>query len=374
MQYYCDNPKRRLKVFQNNQINGIDYLEVVSLDQKTLKIKFIHVLTGETGGIPNGTGIDPLKVDNIIIEGGIRIKNINVVNISSSEDEITIQVDNAGDFSTYTLRLVTSRSNLNTPQGYDPQLAYINFSFKANCPSEFDCNTVDDCQEEKTPDPRISYLAKDYASFRRLALDRLSLLMPDWQERSAADLQIALVELMAYTGDYLSYYQDAVATEAILFKARKRTSVRRHARLLDYHVHDGCNARTWIHLEVKAGGGADTNTLNSATLLFSKSPDNQVMINSVDKNKVFLEKELYVFETKHDLKMHADHNEILFYTWDDSDCCLPTGATKATLIANDGFELKLEEGQVLIFEEVKGRATGNPADADPNYRHAVRLI
>src|SRR3712207_7620689 len=49
-----------------------------------------------------------------------------------------------------------------------------------------------------------------------------------------------LVELLAYTGDYLSYYQDAVATEAYLETARRRISVRRHVRLIDYPMHEGC--------------------------------------------------------------------------------------------------------------------------------------
>ena len=59
-----------------------------------------------------------------------------------------------------------------------------------------------------------------------------------------------LVEVLAYTGDYLSYYQDAVATEAYLDTARQRISVRRHARLVDYILHEGCNARAWVCVEV----------------------------------------------------------------------------------------------------------------------------
>ena len=70
--------------------------------------------------------------------------------------------------------------------------------------------------------------------------------MPDWRERNPADLGITLVELLAYAGDQLSYYQDAVATEAYLGTARRRTSVRRHARLVDYPMHDGANARAWL--------------------------------------------------------------------------------------------------------------------------------
>src|SRR6185436_6967994 len=71
----------------------------------------------------------------------------------------------------------------------------------------------------------------------------------DWRERHAPDIGITLVELLAYIGDYLSYYQDAVATEAYLDTARQRISVRRHARLIDYQMHEGCNARAWVCVE-----------------------------------------------------------------------------------------------------------------------------
>ena len=67
---------------------------------------------------------------------------------------------------------------------------------------------------------------------------------------------MTLVELMAYSADYLSYYQDAVATEAYLGTARRRTSVRRHAKLLDYPMHDGGNARAWVTLQVSPGAEA----------------------------------------------------------------------------------------------------------------------
>src|SRR5882672_151088 len=75
--------------------------------------------------------------------------------------------------------------------------------------------------------------------------------MPEWRERHVPDIGITLVELLAYVGDYLSYYQDAVATEAYLDTARQRISVRRHARLVDYFMHEGCNARAWVCLETE---------------------------------------------------------------------------------------------------------------------------
>ena len=140
------------------------------------------------------------------------------------------------------------------PAGIDPALAQVDFSFKVDCPSDFDCQPRRGLPaRRRRPRPAIDYLAQDYASFRRLMLDRLSMLMPDWRERNPADLGVALVELLAFRGDELSYYQDAVATEAYLGTARRRVSVRRHARLVDYALHDGCNARAWVAFEADGG-------------------------------------------------------------------------------------------------------------------------
>ena len=78
-----------------------------------------------------------------------------------------------------------------------------------------------------------------------------------------------------------------------------------------------------------------------------------------------------VFESMADLTLHSAHNGISFYTWDDADCCLPRGATRATLY--NFPQLFLAEGDVLIFEEVISPSTGLTADADPAHRHPVRL-
>ena len=74
--------------------------------------------------------------------------------------------------------------------------------------------------------------------------------MPGWEGRQVADLGVMLAELFAHAGDQLSYHQDAVATEAYLATARRRVSVRRHARLVDYRLHDGCNARAWVVVSI----------------------------------------------------------------------------------------------------------------------------
>ncbi|HTN47554.1 MAG TPA: baseplate J/gp47 family protein [Flavipsychrobacter sp.] len=373
-QFFCKNRDRWKKIVaqEPHAINGIDYLEVASEDQKTLKLFFLFSLPGQSNGVPS---FPLLRKENIFIEGGVRVKNINVLNISAADNTLTITVDKAGDFSTYTLRLSVSATDKETPpDGFDQQLSTIDFSFKINCPNEFDCKDESLCMPSRGEEPNINYLAKDYASFNRLMLDRLSVIMPDWRERNAADLQIALLEILAYVGDHLSYYQDAVATEAYLHTARRRVSLKRHARLLDYSVHDGCNARTWVHIEVAEGSNADGGVLKKGTLLLTNGDDTQVMLNSLDVESFFTKRNPIAFETMYAVTLRSEYNEMPFYTWGDADCCLQKGATQTTLVdTTSGKSYGLAKGDVLIFEEVVHPGTGNSADADPTHRHAVRI-
>ncbi len=62
-----------------------------------------------------------------------------------------------------------------------------------------------------------------------------------------------------------------------------------------------------------------------------------------------------------------------FYTWGNGQCCLPVGNTQATLIREQPAPSSLKAGDVLIFQEALGPLTGDPADADPTHRWAVRL-
>ncbi|MFZ3328198.1 MAG: hypothetical protein WA231_20950 [Methylocella sp.] len=82
----------------------------------------------------------------------------------------------------------------------------------------------------------------------------MSLTAPGWTERNLSDPGIALVEVLAYVADHLSYQQDAIATEAYLHTARRRVSLRRHAKLVDYIMSDGCNARVWVALKSARDG------------------------------------------------------------------------------------------------------------------------
>src|SRR5262249_38143468 len=158
-----------------------------------------------------------------------------VTALTDRNNVLVVRTHVAGDFSTYLLRLVNDAAQAAADpfavtevlDGFDPQLAEVAFSFKVECPPYFDCAPVaPGCIAALLPPPAVNYLAKDYGSFRTIILDRLNQLLPGWQGSSEADLGIALAELIAYVGDYLSYQQDAVATEAYLETARRRVSLR----------------------------------------------------------------------------------------------------------------------------------------------------
>jgi hypothetical protein len=347
LRYFCAHPRRRDEVRKVNFLNGIDFIEVAPADQRTLLVHFIHPVAG-------------LNKGNFRIVGGVRVNDVQVQElVGITANVVTLKTDRSGDFSTYTLRLVTSAVVDDVPPGFDPMLAAVSFSFKVNCPSDFDCAAEVECPEPTYPAPQINYLAKDYTSFRKLILDRLAVTMPEWRERNPADLGIALVELLAYAGDQLSYYQDAVATEAYINTARRRTSVRRHARLVDYAMHDGANARVWLAFETDVDrGNVAAPAIPKQTLVIAPGTETEPAL---------------AFETLHPLvELRVSRNAIQFYTWSDARCCLPRGATRATLEGAADL-LGLRKGDALIFEEVLGASSGSKVDADKTHRLVVRL-
>jgi hypothetical protein len=412
----CKDEQRRKRVREHG-LNGVDYIEVAD-EQKSITVFFLQKAP------------EYIRKENIRIEGGRRITGLRVegIDVCRTEDEdrddcMRVFLDKCGDFSTYRLCLIEvdeqgqpvfdidlqNRKRYRPMPGLDPRYTCAEFSFKEGGPTDLDCALEPVCPPEPFEEPEIDYLAKDYASFRQLILDRLALIMPDWKERHVPDLGITLVELLAYVGDHLSYYQDAVATEAYLDTARQRISVRRHARLVDYFLHEGCNARAWVCIETSAD-----EKLKRDELSFIAGRNNDIHFRSTlltPEDLRGLSRSLYeVFEpaesvTPEEIALYQAHNHIRFYTWGDQECCLPRGSTSATLrdewsevqISLDEPEIPesssksqqqkttisppertrilehLHIGAVLIFEEVRDPKTGTQADANPLHRHAVRL-
>ena len=436
----CATDKRRGMVRTSGQFGGLDYVEVEP-DGKTLVVHFF-------GTVPEG-----LSARNVVIEGGRRIRNIRVLSAQFNQHAdgdtcLHVTIDKTGDFSPYCICLIepieATVKCLNDappmvarliPKDIDPRYACAPILFRTDCPATLDCKPERCPTEPALPPPAINYLARDFQSFRQLMLDRLLVTMPQWRERHIPDIGITLVELMAYVADQLSYSLDAVATEAYLSTARLRISVRRHARLVDYRMHEGCNARAWVCIE------SDTSqTFEITDLAFGVPPDGATgrVPGIVDWEVLRQTPGALIFEPINvdetgQISIVAAHSEIHFYTWGGEECCLSVGSTRASLRdeLNESTEgkaagktdssygkadadqptpagkvapsyskpgisdsailagttnqnlsstattaerpLNLIAGDFLILEEIRGARTGALADADPDKRHIVRV-
>lgn len=401
IRYFCTRPRRLLALREHPVLNGIEWLEVLDLEapagsprQRTLLVQLVRPLDGSVSfgarnvEVEGGVRVTPVRVewaarasdaDDLLADGLVNAAERDLLlarDEPTAGDLLVVRTDADGDHSTYRLRL---RGEDGPLPDFDPLLSEVDFSFKVECSSDFDCAPVDDCPPELGDTPPIDYLAKDYAGFRQLLLDRLSVVMPEWRERSPADIGVTLVELLAHQADHLSYFQDAVATEAYLGTARRRPSVRRHARLLDYRMHDGCNARVWVCLRAEAGV---RNVVlpreylpGRPTRFLTRVPGAGALLSEERFEEIVGERRPLVFEPLHDLRLFDTHNRMVFHAWGDEECCLPAGTTRATLQDGTapGERLLLRVGDVLVLEEVLGPETGIAADADPAHRHAVRL-
>jgi len=356
---FCRDKRRRERVLQTPGINGIDYLEVLGPAGcgTQLAITFLKDARSLT-----------LTPDNMALSGDTSLRVTSILPVTNDQPlTITVVLSSTGDFSPYSFALVTSPTNTAPPPGIDPQLSTLSFSFKAGCPSPVDCQATVCCPSTPAAAPDIHYLARDYDGFRQAMLDRMAALVPEWKETHAADPGITLIEALSYAADRISYLQDAVNTEAYVGTARSRISLRRHARLVDYRVQEGSNARAWVCLTTSIDGllvpagtqiypavpgltpSIDPDSYAAATLTASTEP---------------------VFENLTDAVLYVEQKQMNFYTWSDAQCCLPAGVTAAEL---DGVYPTLKKGDVLIFEEIVGPLTGDAADADPAHRWAVRL-
>jgi len=394
----CRDAKRRADVLTHPVLNGIDFVEYerrpLAIHKQVLVVTFLKPLPDPPRSDPDGAyGLTlPANLGLVMMQGGTRIVNIRPLAASLVGSRLEIAVSEEGDFSTYVLALGWSLQPDGTFQqqipALDVQFSIAPINFKAGCPTDFDCRELQICPPDTPAEPIIDYLAKDYASFRQLLIDLIPQLNPGWIERNPSDLGIALLELFAFEGDNLSYFQDAVANEAYLDTARQRASAKKHARLVDYAMHDGRNAWAFVHFEVGSGGEVPLGTKmlsRVTTPLRSKSvvpgvviPEADVPPETFDADPALAQ--IRVFETAFQLTVHQNNNTIFLHTWGNLDCCLPKGTRTAYLYSladgpgqRQAFMPSLAAGDFLLLEEVMGPQTGARADADPTHRQVVQL-
>ena len=380
--------KQRKRIINNLQLNGISYVEInpwtanspirthfdaesnrrdpLAIRSPLVLIYCFHTVKEEINKdniqiLRDSKVVGPREIDVLWARRADRLDNALLSRFSKGaqdflgglekkEKTVAIRIRLASiNRSDYFLKIIGSTDgNDSIPlPDFDSLLSKTRLPLEVLCidgVSFFDCGSMEPascdkevCDNERTEEPILDYMAKDYESFLHLIKNRLKQIIPNWQDKTPADIEIMLLELVAYLGDHLSYFQDAVATEAYLGTARNRISIKRHGRLLDYYLHEGCNSRTWVRIEISR----DLLRFPRKTVLFTapradsyrKIQTNTVAVSEADFNEI--KDDVEVFETMYDTTLYRQNNSFSFYTWGEPMCFIQQGSTKAYLRIDD---------------------------------------
>ncbi|WP_209425144.1 baseplate J/gp47 family protein [Pararhodobacter sp. SW119] len=313
------------------------------------------------------------------IQGGHRLPagagsgQVQVTSVAPGHtpESLRLTVAPVGDYSTYRLNLMFD------PVRIDPFFAGLGFKFRPGC---FSHSCAPDWQagRERVAAPRIDYLAKDHASFRHQMIVAMMDRVPGWQPSSEADFDQVLIDLFAAAADELSDFQDRVMAEARIGTARKRVSISRHARLMDYHLHQGQQATTWVWLQIAHGTAPFT--LADDLIAWAGGPEAEGgMI-------PFATREAAMPASERTL-LAPEFNSFLLHTWSGAQPALPRGTTTADIVpapadgapaglitAVDLAEAIREERltRLLVVERLNPR-TGHEPGRDPTHRQLLHL-
>lgn len=359
-------PDRKNALASQTDVTGIDFVYVAP-DQVTLAVFF---LTDPLAITP--TSLITLIASQIRIHADM-LADVPIVamawGVADNRNVLQLTTAAPGGFAPYQLLIDDPR--------IDPFFNDVSFSFKANCPSELDCEAPPpECPPEAPVDFPVDPLARDFWSIRRALLDYASQRYPDWKDRLEADLGVILVEVMSHLGDEMAYYQDRIAREALLEGASERRSLRRHARLVDYVVHDGLGAQAWLDVQV-ASAAAGPQMLAAGTDVWAESDSGTIVNGVFTPRRVPFEVGRGLAEVLEGKTYAVDtvRNALSAHIWDETSTCLAVGTTELWIDGHHAADLPLDDappdappGRWVMIQTA-------PTDPSlPARRHAVRLI
>jgi hypothetical protein len=370
-----DAVDERARDLEDAGLNGIA-AALMSFDppagpaQARMELHFINTLHVADILADITAGTDPAAVFSV--SGGHRVPagpaagQVQCVSVSAGllPGSLILVLEPIGDYSTYRLDCLFDPSRI------DPYFSALDFKFRPGCFSN-DCDPGWTTPQAPLPVPAIDYLAKDYDSFRHTMISAMMERVPGWQPTSEADFDQVLIDLFSAAADELSDYQDRVMNEAYLATARSRISLARHARLMDYHIHQGQQSTTWVAL-----------TIASATVPFTLPEELVAWTGGPEA-----EGDPVVFasrETELDLaertELHPGYNRFELHTWAGAEAALPAGATGADIVPTGGItagELRdaINERRLkrLLISEELNPLTGARAGFDRRARQPLAL-
>jgi hypothetical protein len=344
-----------------DRVTGIDFV-YVDASQTQLDVYFLKDPATVNPSLVGDVPAVRFRIDSV--SGGESIARVPVTNVQwmtlGARRIARLTTGAPGDFSYYRLRIEDGR--------IDPFYNNVRFTFKANCPTQFDCRAPEpECRPEAQTDYQPNYTARDFWSYRQALLDFASERYPRWKDRLEADAGMMLVEAISALGDEMAYMQDRIAREGYLETANERRSLRRHARLVDYQVHDGLGASAWLNFSCRAGQAGIIPTGTPIWELGTARGATSAAGRRAGARIVF-ETGTGLFETLAGYPVDARLNELPAHIWDESAACLDAGATEVYLVGDWSVALPAQPFKWMLIES---RPT---APSDPIRRWMIRVI
>lgn len=352
-------PDRLQELLNQDKVTGLDFVYV---HENQVKLD-VYLLCP-----PEQSLVDSLTADQIHIYS---VSKSNVpsipVDIKSWEEidgrsVLRLKARYPGDFTHHHIYIDDDR--------IDAYYNNILFTFKANCPNDLDCKPADhECPPEEDVDFPIDYNARDFWSFRNALFEFASFHYPGWKERNEADMGVMLLEVMAALGDEMAYYQDRIAREAYLETASQRRSYRKHALLVDYLVHDGLAASSWLDITVTSGQSGD---IPAGTAVWALGDNGQRIDFEIGKGLFDLDST----GNPNEYRVNSEINSLEPYIWDEDDTCLFAGTTE--MYIKGSYESYLTPFDDIPENNAPGKwalLKTTPSDPSiPARRHMIRIV
>lgn len=323
-----DLSRRRQLIQQHAVINGIDYILVK--DETCLELYFIKPALNLAAS--SSKALPRLDTNNIIVEllyAGVTQSLTFTIDFIEEAFYLQLKLDAPLPTQNEAFIKITLLSDAIDPFFSSAQVkSHFHQQSKTRL-SAADVSAV----------PRLDYRAKDYDTFKQLIETELTHNIPDWQDRNAADMMVMVTEVLAYTGDMLSYKQDAVATEAYLSTARFDLSLQRHCRLLDYAIEKNTTARAWVTVLVDTAV-----TLPPRTLFFCGGDEQSPVLSLFEYQDRQGGKEV-VFEAMNEADCLPEYNHLTPYDFGIHDYVIPKGCQ--TLAVKGKINIK--KGQLVAL-------------------------
>ncbi|MGY1617345.1 hypothetical protein ACI797_11465 [Geodermatophilus sp. SYSU D00691] len=262
--------------------------------------------------------------------------------VAAPEPHVELTLTGTPDPGRYLLQVLPERAGDATHPPlalvpFDPLRTRLPVRLRPECPDPGSCFETPPARPPRRASPVHDYLARDWRSLRAALIEYLLRRDPA-ADLSPADPAITVLELFAHAGDLLHYRLDRMATEAYLGTARLRTSVRRHARLMDHVPAEAVSATAWVLLQAEANGS-----------VVDVRPEDTAVASAGETLG-------FTLELEQPLSVHPALGEIPIYDWGEDACCLPAGATECVLVrplpADAAGAPWLLAGDALVFEVV----------------------